>query len=328
MFCPECKGEYREGITKCASCGVDLVAELPPPIPSQYGKFVTIYEVNDPIFIAFVKSVLDAEGIRYFSKGEHLQELFGAGRLGLGGNPVAGPVQIQVAQQDAARAGELIRHLKEGNEMPVDDENDEWNEPESPKPVVSYQVTRPVSGMSGFLKGLLVGLLVAGAVFFIYDWRQRYYSGTYEYDFNNDSKMDAYYTYEKGVLVKYESDRNFDGKIDNWTFYAGGLANRAESDEDFDGRIDSWWKSQDDNISQAEIDTNRDNKPDVTEYYKHGVLAEQQWLETAQSKVFKKTLYQNGVKREELIDEDLDGKFDRKVTYDYLERPVFSDSLQ
>ena len=29
MFCPKCHGEYREGFTRCASCDVDLVTELP-----------------------------------------------------------------------------------------------------------------------------------------------------------------------------------------------------------------------------------------------------------------------------------------------------------
>jgi len=30
MFCPTCKSEYLEGFTKCADCGVPLVAQLPP----------------------------------------------------------------------------------------------------------------------------------------------------------------------------------------------------------------------------------------------------------------------------------------------------------
>ena len=29
MWCPKCKTEYIDGITKCADCGVDLVEELP-----------------------------------------------------------------------------------------------------------------------------------------------------------------------------------------------------------------------------------------------------------------------------------------------------------
>ncbi len=29
MYCPSCRGEYREGISRCAHCEVELVAELP-----------------------------------------------------------------------------------------------------------------------------------------------------------------------------------------------------------------------------------------------------------------------------------------------------------
>ena len=31
MWCPSCRTEYREGVTRCADCGTDLVDELPAP---------------------------------------------------------------------------------------------------------------------------------------------------------------------------------------------------------------------------------------------------------------------------------------------------------
>jgi hypothetical protein len=30
MYCPSCKSEFREGFTRCGSCEVDLVHEIPP----------------------------------------------------------------------------------------------------------------------------------------------------------------------------------------------------------------------------------------------------------------------------------------------------------
>ena len=39
MFCPDCQGEYRPGISRCATCDVDLVEEpsrsLPVPVSSR-----------------------------------------------------------------------------------------------------------------------------------------------------------------------------------------------------------------------------------------------------------------------------------------------------
>ena len=36
MWCPSCRAEYREGISRCADCGTDLVDALPsPPSPPR-----------------------------------------------------------------------------------------------------------------------------------------------------------------------------------------------------------------------------------------------------------------------------------------------------
>lgn len=32
-WCPSCRSEYRDGFSTCASCEVELVAELPPEVP-------------------------------------------------------------------------------------------------------------------------------------------------------------------------------------------------------------------------------------------------------------------------------------------------------
>jgi hypothetical protein len=37
MFCPSCKSEFREGFTRCGSCDVDLVHEIPEEKPATAG---------------------------------------------------------------------------------------------------------------------------------------------------------------------------------------------------------------------------------------------------------------------------------------------------
>ena len=111
MFCPNCGAEYREGFTMCSACNVSLVTELPGQIEPGFIKFVTVYETGDPALIAFAKSILQSEGIKYFIRGEGIQELFAGGRLGTGFNPVIGPVQIQVDEKDVEKAKDLFSQV-------------------------------------------------------------------------------------------------------------------------------------------------------------------------------------------------------------------------
>jgi hypothetical protein len=81
MFCPQCKGEYREGFYKCADCGVDLVNEQPPEIEDSVGyvEMVEVLSTYNQGDIAFIKSVLDGEDIHYFFSGENSLVMVAAG---------------------------------------------------------------------------------------------------------------------------------------------------------------------------------------------------------------------------------------------------------
>jgi hypothetical protein len=116
MFCPECGGEYREGFTHCADCDVDLVAELPADStdPLRHLTLVTVLETGDPGELAFAESVLRGAGIPYAKRGESLQDLFALGRLGTGFNPIAGPILLQVPEEQADAAAELLEESLPG----------------------------------------------------------------------------------------------------------------------------------------------------------------------------------------------------------------------
>lgn len=101
MFCPHCKAEYREGFSVCADCGVDLIDALPREPEPEFVHFIEILATYNPADIAFLKSILDAEGIVYFFKGEHFMYM----------RPLADPVRLMVRADQAADAAELLRDV-------------------------------------------------------------------------------------------------------------------------------------------------------------------------------------------------------------------------
>ena len=103
MFCPKCKTEYRDGFYKCADCGADLVTEQPSGLFEEVGyvDLVEIYSTYQQSDIAFVKSVLDGEGITYFFEGESPILIGWAGAY----------ARLLVKADDAPRAKDILQEL-------------------------------------------------------------------------------------------------------------------------------------------------------------------------------------------------------------------------
>lgn len=111
MYCPECGSEYREGFTTCADCEVALT-EAPPAEPIHPDvQLVTVLEATDPAAIALAESLLLEERIPFVKK-DQLQSLFP------GSSPVVGPLLIQVAEEHAEAALEMLGELSQGNLEP------------------------------------------------------------------------------------------------------------------------------------------------------------------------------------------------------------------
>lgn len=321
MFCPNCGAEYREGFTVCSTCNVPLVNELLGQIEPGFIKFVTVYETGDPAFIAFAKSILQSESIKYFIRGEGIQDLFAGGRLGTGFNPVIGPVEIQVDEKDVEKAKDLLSQIEQG-EFELSETDTIYNYAEK-----SEDSAAKKHKVKGLLKGIIIGVLVSAIAFYLFYYREKHFSGVLRYDLNKDSKPDLVYTYKNGVIVRFEEDRNFDGKIDMWDFYKDGTVDRGESDDDFDGRVDTWFYYKNGVVNRVEIDTNFDNKPEIIEDYTNGVLSKKSWYHESSRNLWKGAYFVGGIMREQYIDQDYDGTFDIKIIYDSSERPIKTDSL-
>ena len=322
MFCPNCGEKYEKNKAVCSARKVPLKKGVSNVEKQQRIKFITVYQTGDYGFLAFAKSILQSEGIPYYFKGEGLQDLDGAGRLGTGFNPLFGPVEIQVDENDAEKAREILEQIEQGKvDMPESEYIDQEVEENT-------RSTRPEEkkSLKGVLRGSIIGILISICAYYIYEavqnYRQKNFSWIGYNDLNKDGKNDITYYYEKGILSWSEEDRNFDGKIDTKWFYKEEAVDRCVADENYDGAFEAKYFYQKGIVQRGEFDVNHDKNLDVIENYIDGVIYDSVYYHEITGKVWKKVFYRYGIINEEQIDKDYDGKFDITIKYNESGRPV------
>ena len=100
MFCPECRAEYIDGIIFCSVCNIRLVEKLPeaePPL-TNFVDYEEVLSTYNPADIAFLKSLLEGEGIQHFFKGEHFMYV----------RPMADPARLMIRKDQVEDALQLI----------------------------------------------------------------------------------------------------------------------------------------------------------------------------------------------------------------------------
>ena len=70
-------------------------------------KLITVYRPKDRADYLVIGSLLDSEKIEYLALNAGVQNLFGAGEIG-GFNIAAGPIKIQVAEENVDKVKKLI----------------------------------------------------------------------------------------------------------------------------------------------------------------------------------------------------------------------------
>lgn len=101
-YCPECKAEYENWVDKCSDCSVVLVSELPKEPAKEYIRYRELMFTYSPGDIAFLKSLFDANNIRYHIQGEAFLQL----------RPLAQPVGIMVDEKQYEEVKELLKDFK------------------------------------------------------------------------------------------------------------------------------------------------------------------------------------------------------------------------
>lgn len=93
MYCPICRGEYREGFTRCSDCDEALVSELPAELTPEYENLVTVFE-GDAGSAAVARATVENAGIKSWMKDEEVHGLF----------PGLGSTEILVRAEDQQQA--------------------------------------------------------------------------------------------------------------------------------------------------------------------------------------------------------------------------------
>ncbi len=118
--------EYRDGIRECQDCGAALVeADTLATDTVAYEEFVPIREILNAAVVPFVASLLSSEGIRYFIKGEGVQDFFGWGRLVSGFNLITGPPVVYVEPDRADEARDLLADVEDAPESEGSQDGDD-----------------------------------------------------------------------------------------------------------------------------------------------------------------------------------------------------------
>lgn len=102
MICPQCHTEYREGVTRCADCGAELVHELPalPPAPGTDPEAaVRLWQGHDPVMFTALCEALENAGLEHIPRHLTRHQLLFLHQF---------PYEILVRREDLAAAREAV----------------------------------------------------------------------------------------------------------------------------------------------------------------------------------------------------------------------------
>lgn len=100
-FCPNCEAEYREGITVCPDCNLELVAELTPE--------TRLHDVTDgePVALQSFKTGAEAEMVRELLNQNGIRTFVEGGDFAVVPSSFSQEIVLMVDERDLTRAIEI-----------------------------------------------------------------------------------------------------------------------------------------------------------------------------------------------------------------------------
>lgn len=244
----------------------------------------------------FVKSALEENGIEAVLKGEEFLEYYEGG---------VSDYKIFVNSTDALKAKNIIESIINPEkgfsslspDYPVQNRNKNLS-------ILFWGV---ISLMVGFFAGLFFGDKIKLVREYTYK----------SLDVNGDGRADKFYYYKNGNLISESYDRNFDGRVDEVIYYSNGYSEGwIEKDSNFNNNNETLIKFINGNLFECYVDVDEDGNYDQTLIYKNGILIKEE-IKANNGKLKSIIEFSNlGIRKKEIIDDDLDGEFDREIYYD------------
>ncbi|MGO4262759.1 putative signal transducing protein [Lysobacter sp. TAB13] len=246
----------------------------------------------------------------------------------------SGSVRIEVADDDAPRARQLIGQWRGAAAPPAGHEDGALIDRDSghgaaaapPDDSDAYQPLRKrkVSDSGYGLPSLMVTLIVGGfigaglsEIFAARTQPAPPATQTIETDSNGDGRTDTWTTYVNGVGTQMRSDRNGDGKVDEIVRFENNLPQSNSQDNDFDGDYESqaiYLQDKNRTLTYS-IDRDGDGEPDYRVVGPFSIMQSEEWLDS-QGRVVKQVRHDALRALDGKFDSDGDGVLDVERTYD------------
>lgn len=256
-----------------------------------------IYGANDAIDAQRVIDRLAFEGIAANVLGGYLAGA--AGEL-----PMAGLVNVWVADEDEARAREVLASDEPESALPDESETDDTPAVVMPK--------GNGTGLLGFMGVLGLGALI-GYVLAYGQLRLPHESELRDSDGNGVD--DTTFDWRGESLGRRVTDRNEDGKPDEIVVSPDSPHATGSYDDNFDGRMETRLGYRHHQLHWLESDLDGDGHFEWRYDYSRGVLSAGT-LTRPDGRTLKQLRYEGGVLAEESFDADGDGTLEVRRTFD------------
>ncbi len=169
---------------------------------------------------------------------------------------------------------------------------------------------------------MIIGILCGMAGMYLWHDHTMRFTGLVESNYYPDDKPHKWVWYTNGIVCKAEFDNNYDEKTDVWIKYKYGKTVSIYHDNNFDEKVDVWYSYKNNETLSSQIDTDFNGIPDATCTYKYNIITRIDWRPNNATNIRRRELYENGVLKEEWLDTNDDGAFNKRIEYDAMENEV------